>query len=136
MTKINEPNPTVPGALAVDRYVQFWNAATPEAQQRLAAEAFADDVSSHVPVAVMRGVEELIAFRNQFAHHFPDYRFQSRTEPDTHHDRARLQWEIVVGGQSFAAGTDVLELDDAGRITEITGFLDQAPEGFDPHAHE
>jgi hypothetical protein len=29
----------------------------------------------------------------------------------------------------------VLQLDDGGRITAIVGFLDRAPEGFDPAAH-
>lgn len=121
--------------IAVDRYVEFWNTADPEDLQRAAAATFADGVVSHVPLGVMRGTEELIGFRNEFATRLPDYRFQSRAEPDSHHDRARLQWELVVGGESFATGTDVLELDETGRIVSITGFLDRAPEGFDPDAH-
>jgi hypothetical protein len=120
---------------AVDRYVAFWNTANAALQQRAARAAFADGVVSHVPLGVMRGPEELIGFRNEFAARMPDYRFQPRAEPDVHHDRARLQWELVVGGESFAAGTDVLELDDTGRIVSIAGFLDRAPEGFDPDAH-
>lgn len=120
---------------AVERYVEFWNTAAADAQQRLAAETFADGVSSHVPLGVMRGVEQLIGFRNEFAQRTPDYVFRARAEPDTHHDRARLQWELVAGGATFATGTDVLELDAAGRIASVTGFLDQAPDGFDPDAH-
>ncbi|SDT11985.1 nuclear transport factor 2 family protein [Actinopolymorpha singaporensis] len=137
-TTTNPAHPTKPPhpANAVERYVEFWNAAAPEDQQRLAAQTFAAGVSSRTPVAVMRGVEELVAFRDQFAQHFPDYRFQAREVPETHHERARLRWEIVVGGTTFATGTDVLHLDDAGRITEVTGFLDQPPEGFGHHDHD
>jgi hypothetical protein len=36
----------------------------------------------------------------------------------------------AVDGKSFATGTDVLELDDQGRIAAISSFLDRAPEGF------
>jgi hypothetical protein len=126
--------PTSPGLSAVQRYVAFWNTADHEEQIRLAAQTFTDTVSSHVPVGVMRGSEDLIAFRNRFAEHAPDFSFRPRAEPDAHHTRARLQWELLTGGTTFATGTDVLELDGAGRITSITGFLDQAPEGFDPDA--
>jgi hypothetical protein len=62
--------------------------------------------------------------------------FRSRQEPEFHHDRARLKWEIMVGDTSFAEGTDVLAFDADGRIDSVTAFLDRAPEGFDPHAHD
>jgi hypothetical protein len=127
--------PTAAALGAVDRYVAFWNAGTPAEQSRLAAETFADDVRCHVPIGVMRGAEELIGFRDRFAQHAPDYAFRPRSEPEAHHDRARLQWEIVTGAGTFATGTDVLEVDASGRIAAVTGFLDRAPEGFDPDAH-
>jgi hypothetical protein len=119
----------------VDRYVAFWNATDANERQRLADTTFSDNVSNHAPIGVLRGVDELIGFRNQFAQHSPGYQFRARSEPQTHHGRARLQWELVVDGKSFATGTDVLQLDDGDRITAIVGFLDRAPEGFDPAAH-
>lgn len=129
MTETPDPSRTV------EQYVAFWNARKADEQRRLAAATFSDHVGYHAPVAVMRGVDELIGFRNQFAEHMPGYVFQPRTEPQTHHDRARLQWELIVDGASFATGTDVLELDDHGRVTTVTSFLDRAPEGFDAAAH-
>lgn len=134
MTENNTITPTTPGLSAVERYVDFWNARAGEEQQRLAAEAFTDGVSYRAPIGVLRGPEELIDFRNQFAERTPDYSFQPRKAPEAHHDRARLQWELTVGGRSFATGTDVLEVDESGRIVSVTGFVDRAPEGFDPHA--
>jgi hypothetical protein len=51
-------------------------------------------------------------------------------------DRARLRWEILVGPEesSFAAGTDVVQFDEDGRISSVSAFVDRAPVGFDPHA--
>ena len=117
----------------IEQYVAFWNAATADEQRRLAAATLSDQVSYHAPIGVMHGADELIGFRNQFAEHLPGYVFRPRTQPQTHHGRARLQWELMVGGESFATGTEVLEFDDRGHIKAVVGFLDRAPEGF-PHA--
>ena len=127
MTENITPNPA---GQSVERYVEFWNATSPDEQWQLAATTFAEQIAYYAPVGVMRGVDELIGFRNQFAEHSPGYVFRPRSEPQTHNDRARLQWELVVSGKSFATGTDVLELDRDGRISAVTGFLDRAPEGF------
>jgi hypothetical protein len=119
-----------PAVRSVERYIEFWNASRPEDQLELATATFSDQVAYYAPVGVMRGVGELIGFRNQFAEHSPGYEFRPRSEPEAHHDRARLQWELLVSGTSFATGTDVLELDPDGHIVAVTGFLDRAPEGF------
>lgn len=126
--------PTV-DTMIIERYVDFWNAGTPAEQSRLAAEVLADEITYHAPVGVMHGVEELSNFRSQFADVAPAYVFQARRAPERHHDRGRLQWELVVDGESFAAGTDVLELDGTGRIASISSFLDRAPEGFAHATH-
>lgn len=118
----------------VARYLRFWNSA-PEGQERLGAGVFTDDVAYVAPIGVRTGVAELVAFARQFRDGVGAYELRARTEPDPHHDRARLRWELVVGGTSFAEGTDVLVLDASGRIVSITAFLDRAPEGFDPDAH-
>ncbi|WP_157002705.1 nuclear transport factor 2 family protein [Agromyces laixinhei] len=119
---------------AVEQYLKFWNASTSGQRQRLAAETFSEDVAYHVPLGVMHGQKELIGFLGRFAQQLPTYAFVARSQPERHHDRARLQWELMVGNDSFATGTDVLEIDENGRIASVTGFLDRAPEGFDPHA--
>ncbi|WP_406054474.1 nuclear transport factor 2 family protein [Kribbella sp. NBC_00889] len=115
---------------SVQRYVEFWNAASPDEQRKLAAATFAGQIAYHAPVGILHGTDELIGFRNQFAEHSPGYVFRLRSEPETHHDRARVRWELMVGDTSFATGTDVLEFDHDGRIVTVTGFLDRAPEGF------
>lgn len=109
---------------AVEQYVDFWNAR--------ADSRFADDVTYRAPIGILHGVDALVDFRTQFAEHQPGYVFRPRTDPEAHHGRARLQWELVVDGASFATGTDILEIDEEGRVAAVSGFLDRAPEGF-PH---
>jgi hypothetical protein len=112
---------------AVEQYVAFWNST--------AEPNFADDITYRAPVGVLRGVDALVDFRTQFAAHQPGYEFRVRSQPQAHHGRARLPWELVVDGKSFATGTDVLEVDEDGRIRSVAGFLDNPPEGFAPHDH-
>lgn len=119
-----------------DRYTAFWNASTDEDQQRLAALTFVDGVEYHAPIGVLTGAQAMIGFRQEFTSHVPTARLVARRVPERHHDRMRFQWKIVVGDEeSFATGTDVLELDRDGRISSVTSFLDRAPEGFEAAHH-
>jgi hypothetical protein len=120
---------------AVERYLEFWNN-EPEEQRRLAPEVFTEDIDYRSPVAVMSGAEALIDFRAQFIGHAGEASFVARREPEAHHDRVRLLWEIrLADDTSFATGTDVLTLTEDGRVASVSAFLDRAPEGFDHHDH-
>lgn len=120
----------------VERYAEFWNAEPADAR-RIAAELFTDDLDYHSVPGVLVGAEALIDFRTQFVGHVGQATYRILAAPDHHHDRTRHQWEIVLAdGTSFAAGTDVLELAPDGRISSVTAFLDRAPAGFDPGAHD
>ncbi|MCL2732890.1 MAG: nuclear transport factor 2 family protein [Actinomycetia bacterium] len=135
MTETTAQAPTEQRA-AVESYVRFWNAGTPQEQRRLAAEAFTDDVTYYALIGILRGPSELAAFRDEFAGHMGEVAFRPRAEAQILHGRARLTWEIEAGGKRvFAAGTDVLVFAPDGRIASVSAFLDQAPEGFDPQAH-
>ncbi|MFE4373825.1 isomerase [Streptomyces sp. NPDC056835] len=123
---------------ALERYLRFWNATTEPEQRRLAESTFTDGVEYRAEIGILSGAQALMDFRNQFVAHVGTASLRHRERPQTHHDRARLKWEILTGdgeGTSFAMGTDVIVLDEDGRISSITAFLDRAPEGFDPAAH-
>lgn len=121
----------------LDQYVDFWNADSTAEQRRIAAMVFDEPVEYHAPIGLLSGAEQLINFRNQFTDHMGHASLVVRRAPETHHDRARLLWEIqLAGGESFATGTDVISFAADGRISSISSFLDRAPEGFDPHHDE
>ncbi len=48
---------------------------------------------------------------------------------DAHHDLARFTWELVAepDAEPIAVGFDVVEVDDVGRISRVSGFLDSMP---------
>jgi hypothetical protein len=120
----------------VERYLRFWNAATPDEQRRLAAETLADDIEYRAAIGLLDGTQALIDFRDQARGHLGDVSFHRRGEVQVHHDRARLPWRIEARGQeTFATGVDVLSFGADGRVSSVVAFLDKAPDGFDPHAH-
>ncbi|GAA2761122.1 hypothetical protein GCM10010103_01630 [Streptomyces paradoxus] len=127
-----------PAGHRLGQYVRFWNAPTEQEQLELAAAAFADGVEYRAEIGILSGTQALMDFRNQFVAHLGGAALRLRERPRVHHDRARLRWQILTedgDGAPFATGTDVLHLDEDGRITSVTAFLDQAPEGFEPAAH-
>jgi hypothetical protein len=118
-----------------DRYVRFWNT-DGEEQSRLADAVFAEGVEYRAMVGVLSGAEALIDLRRQFVAHLGAVTLRLRRTPEVHHQRARVEWELLTGGgegegTSFAEGTDVVQLDEDGRISAVTVFLDRAPEGFE-----
>lgn len=117
----------------VQAYLRFWNSEPGDAQRRAGEDMFRPDITYIAPVGVLAGVAALVDFTRQFREHVGAYSFDARSEPDVHHDRVRLPWQLKVGDAVFAEGTDVLITDESGRITTVSTFLDRAPEGFDPH---
>lgn len=121
----------------IDRYIEFWNTTPGDEQRRLGEAVFTGDVGYHTPIGVRTGVDALVAFASEFVGHAGPVDFRLRSEPDVHHDRARVAWALDAKGAGLSAeGTDTLVLDDDGRIASITTFLDRAPDGFDPAHHE
>jgi hypothetical protein len=121
----------------IDRYLRFWNTSTPDDRHRLASEAFTEEIRTYAPIGILDGRQALIDFREQFVRHMGTVDFRARREPEIHHGRARLMWQLHTSGEEpFATGTDILIFGPDGRIGTVTTFLDKAPEGFDPHAHD
>jgi hypothetical protein len=112
-----------------EAYVRFWNL-EPEEQRALGREIFAPDVVQYAPIGVLTGLDALVGFTRRFAAEMGDYAYRRRELPESHHDRIRVRWELLRGDDSFAEGTDVLTLDESGRISTIATFLDRAPDGF------
>ena len=52
-------------------------------------------------------------------------RIRVTAEAVRHHDSAHFPWAVEdAGGATVMTGFDVVQLDDAGRITRLTGFFD------------
>jgi hypothetical protein len=118
----------------IQRYLQFWNTEPGVEQRELGRRVFNRLVTYRAPIGSRTGIDELATLATGFAEQLGGLTMQARAEPEVHDDCARLRWELLRQGASFAEGTDVLTFDITGRVASVATFLDRAPEGFDPHA--
>jgi hypothetical protein len=70
------------------------------------------------------GHEGIAAMTDVVLTHYAGHTFRRTTVVDTHHHVARYGWELVgPDGTAAVSGTDVVEIDDAGRLVRIVGFF-------------
>ncbi|MFG3250188.1 nuclear transport factor 2 family protein [Streptomyces sp. NPDC048187] len=115
---------------AVARYFEAWNAA-PDARAKAVAAAWTNDGGYTDPLADARGHEQIAAVITAVHEQFPGFVFRLSGVVDGHHDTARFSWELVdeAEGSAPVAGSDVVTLDEEGRIRHVHGFLDRVPAG-------
>ncbi|RMB80066.1 nuclear transport factor 2 family protein [Streptomyces shenzhenensis] len=116
---------------AAARYFEAWNATGPEARAKAVAAAWAVDGGYTDPLADVRGHERIAAVIAAAREQFPGFAFRPLGAVDGHHDTVRFSWELVneADGSAPVAGSDVVTLDEDGRITRVLGFLDRVPTG-------
>ncbi|GAB2828569.1 nuclear transport factor 2 family protein [Actinocorallia aurea] len=111
----------------INKYLAAWNETDAEARRALLAEIWADDASYTDPLAAVRGRDALDTVITGVQAHFPGLSFTLAGDVDAHHDLARFTWHLGPAGASpVVIGFDVAEIAD-GRITRVSGFLDQVP---------
>ncbi|MYR44261.1 nuclear transport factor 2 family protein [Streptomyces sp. SID5910] len=115
---------------AVARYFEAWNAG-PDARAKAVAAAWTNDGGYTDPLADVRGHEQIAAVIAAAHEQFPGFSFRLSGTVDGHHGTARFSWELVsdTDGSAPVAGSDVVTLDEEGRIRSVYGFLDRVPEG-------
>ncbi|KND37360.1 nuclear transport factor 2 family protein [Streptomyces acidiscabies] len=116
---------------AVTRYFEAWNARDPEARAKAVAAAWTETGSYTDPLADVSGHAGITAVIAAAHEQFPGFAFRPTGTVDGHHDTARFSWELVNEADSSApvAGSDVVTLDEDGRIVSVLGFLDRVPDG-------
>ncbi|MGF6883174.1 hypothetical protein ABIA39_005166 [Nocardia sp. GAS34] len=112
---------------AAQRYFTAWNATGAELADAV-AKAWTEEGSYVDPLTDVRGHEQLTAAIAGVHEQFPGFVFRPLGAVDGHHDTARFSWELVApDGTAPVAGSDVIELDEDGRIRAVLGFLDRVP---------
>lgn len=117
--------------IAVTRYFEAWNAPDPETRAKAVAAAWTETGSYTDPLADVSGHAGITAVIAAAREQFPGFAFRLTGAVDGHHDTARFSWELVNEADRTApvAGSDVVTLDEDGRIVAVLGFLDRVPEG-------
>ena len=115
----------------VERYIETWNEADPQARGAAVAELWAEDGQYVDPLVDVSGRDQIAALIGAVQEQAPGHVFRLLHERvDAHHNVVRFAWELVPasgGGDSLAIGFDVAVTDGDGRIGSVLGFLDKAP---------
>jgi hypothetical protein len=115
---------TTPHTIA-DRYLATWNEADAARRQALIATLWSPQGRYADPLMSGQGHDGIARMIEGARARFPGLVFTPRGEPDGHGAFARFSWSLgPAGGAAVAGGTDVVRLDDQGRIAEVIGFLD------------
>jgi len=109
-----------------DNYLSTWNAPAAERTPHLAG--WAEDAHYVDPLMRGQGRDGIAEMMDAAVTQFPGYRFALDGTPDGHDRYVRFSWTLNAGDGAVAArGTDVVKLDENGRIADVIGFLDGVP---------
>lgn len=115
---------TDPDTLARD-YLALWNDPEATSRDRRLAEGWTADARYADPMMTGEGCNGIAAVIENARAGFPGHAFTLHGTPDGHGRFVRFSWTLAPeSGARVAGGTDVVRLDDEGRIAEVIGFLD------------
>ncbi len=111
-----------------ERYIAAWNETDPDTRRRAVAELWTADGRYVDPLADVAGTEGIAATIGAVQQQFPGFVFTPGGPADAHHDQGRFTWTLGLPGEEApVAGFDVAEVDGAGRVRLVLGFLDRVP---------
>lgn len=111
----------------IGAYGQAWLCGDEQERLALLERAWAPGAVYCDPLAVVIGAQALSDHIAQTQASLAGGSVQVTAEAVRHHDSAYFPWAITdQAGATVLTGFDVVQLDDAGRITRLTGFFDGA----------
>ena len=106
-------------------YGQAWLEPDQDRRRQLLERAWAPDAVYCAPLDHVVGREALVAHIGAFQQSMAGGRVEVTSEAVRHHDSAHFRWAVLdAGGAQVLTGFDVVQLDEQGRITRLTGFFD------------
>lgn len=115
---------TTDTATVVDTHIAAYCDPDPTRRAEGFASVWAADGELLDPPLEGRGLDEITALTDVVLAHYPGHRFERTTDVDEHHGWARYGWALLdPEGAVVLTGTDIAQLDDAGRLTRIVGFF-------------
>ena len=109
----------------IGAYGEAWKEPDEARRLQLLERAWAPDAVYCDPLAHVTGREALSAHIAGFQESLGGGSIDVTAEADRHHDSAHFPWAITAAdGSTVMTGFDVVQLDDQGRITRLTGFFD------------
>lgn len=117
----------------VKKYVATWGEPDAETRRKIIAELWSEDAvykNSAAEFHGLKGIEEAVVEAYDM---FMSKGFTTVVgKVDVNHEAVRYTWELYAPGETepIAEGTQLVTLDEAGRMVRDFQFLDKAPEGL------
>ena len=109
----------------IGAYGQAWREPDEGRRRELLERAWAPEAVYCDPLDLVVGREALVAHIGALQRSMAGGRVDVTTEAVRHHDSAHFRWVITdAAGAQVLTGFDVVQLDEQGRITRLTGFFD------------
>jgi hypothetical protein len=108
------------------RYIASWNETNTATRGQLVDALWTDDARYADPMMQADGPAAIAALIGGVHSQFPGCQFALTGQADGHGPFVRFSWSLGNGnGQVIARGTDFASVDADGRLSQVTGFLDQ-----------
>lgn len=109
----------------IGAYGQAWLEPDEGRRRQLVERAWAPDAVDCDPLDHVVGRTALVTHIGAFQSSLAGGRVDVISEAVRHHDSAHFRWAITnATGVEVLTGCDVVQLDEQGRITRLTGFFD------------
>lgn len=123
-TTATTPAPTTTLSVTVDTHLRAYCEPDPDRRADLLAAAWAPTGTLIDPPFDGEGLDAIAAMVDVVLTHYAGHTFRRTTDVDAHHTFGRYGWELVgPDGAVAVTGTDIVEIDDDGRLTRIVGFF-------------
>jgi hypothetical protein len=111
----------------IDIYCAAWSDPDPQRRCELLESVWAPGATYTDPTVHAAGRDELLAHIDAVLSRRAGAKV-ARTGPvDAHHQVARFSWHAVsADGKVLREGVDVVDVDEAGRLTRVVGFFEPA----------
>jgi hypothetical protein len=110
------------------RYIASWNETDAATRRHLVDSLWTEDAHYADPMFKVDGPDAIAALIGGVHSKYPGHRFELTGSVDGHGPYIRFSWTLgPANGGAIAAGTDVATVAADGRLTQVTGFLDQLP---------
>lgn len=107
-------------------YIDLWNESDPRRRLDKLRQGWNPAATSADPMGVADGLTQMEQLIESVRAQFPRHAFSSRGLPDGHGYHVRFSWSLSAPeGTVVGRGTDVVEVNEAGRIVSVVGFLDE-----------
>jgi SnoaL-like protein len=115
----------------VDQYLAAWNETDAADRRRKIDALWAADGTYTDPLAAVAGRDGLSELIGTAQQQFAGLTFVRGATYDEHHNIVRFTWDLVpaAGAEPVAVGFDVAEVNEAGQISNVYGFIDKMPAG-------